>query len=293
MGFDKPTLCVVIVLYLFLSSFACAKTYDVVAWNPGLDYDIKTHDVNFTTDVNLSDMGITVLEGEWHVEDGNLTSKAPLNWFILTDEIAISKGYPITKEYVVYNMQKLTRFTLFYGSRFTLLGGEFRHVYWEFDIENGVLNCVTEESSFPPDVTVHYSLQHDLAGVTDFIIKTYIEKPWALARTLVMTEIYKDGVMIASVEWKEWMASEILSCTGGVYTEQEDLKVHAIEGMKRVDVDDDSIYSSLSLLLKLMLFKPPQYADGNYVVPLWLNLVLFKVPLFMLGVMILCIVRGV
>lgn len=296
MGFDKPTLVVIIVLYLFLSSFACAKTFDTVAWNPGLDFDIKTHDVNFTIDINLSDMGISVLEGEWHVEDGNLTSKAPVNWFILTDEIEISKGYPITKEYVVYGMEKLTRFTLFYGSRFTLLGGSFRHSYWEFDIQNNVLNCITDVTSIPTKTTVHYSAAHDLAGVTDFVIKTYIEKPWGLARTHVLTEIHKDGVKIATAEWKEWMASEVLSCTGGVYTEQEDLKVHTIEGMKRVDVDESSAFSSLSLLFKMMLFKPPGYIDENgvfvYIMPLWLNLVMFKVPVFMLGIVILLIIRG-
>lgn len=290
---DKAHIVVIIVLYLFLSSFACAKTFGTTAWDPGLDYGIKTRDVNFTTDINLSDMGIDVLEGEWHVENGNLTSKVPgVNWFILTDEIAISKGYPLTKEYVVYGMEKLTRFTLFYGTRLTLLGGEFRHTYWEFDVENDVLNCITDESSFPSSTTVHYSGAHGLGGVTDFTIKTYIEKPWALARTQVYTEIYKNGVMIASTEWKEWMASEILSCTGGVYTEQENLKVNSIEGMKRVDVDNDDAYSSLGLLLKLMLFKPPQYEDNSYVMPLWLNLIMFKVPVFMLGIVIVLIIRG-
>ena len=292
---DKIHIVLVIVLYLFLSSFACAKTFDTVAWNPGLDYDIKTHDVDFTTDVNLSDMDIEVLEGEWHVENGNLTSKVPgVNWFILTDEIAISKGYPITKEYTVYNMQKLTRFTLFYGSRYTLLalfGRHRQHTYWEFDVESNVLNCVNERFSWPSKTNVYYSAAHDLSG-SDVVIKTYIEKPWGIARTNVMTELYMDGAKIASAEWNEWMASEVLSCTGGVYTEQADLKVHTIEGMKRVDVDETSSFSSLGLLLKLMLFKPPAYPDGTPIMPLWLNLVFFKVPVFMLGFVILLIIRG-
>ena len=292
MGFDKPTLVVIIVLYLFLSSFACAKTFDTVAWNPGLDFDIKTHDVNFTTDVNLSEMGIEVLEGEWHVENGNLTSKAPVNWFILTDDVVISKGYPLTKEYTVYNMQGLTRFTLFYGSRFSLLSSSYQHSYWEFDIENNVLNCITEKTSWPSNLTVHYSAAHDLGGVTDFVVKTYIEKPWGILRTSVLSEVYVDGVKIATAEWKEWMASEVLSCTGGVYTEQEDLKVYTIEGMKRVDVDEGSAFSSLSLLFKMMLFSPPTDSAGAFIMPLWLNLVMFKVPVFMLGIIVLLIIRG-
>ena len=288
---DKAHIVVVIVLYLFLSSFACAKTFGGATWNPGLDFDIKTHDVNFTSDTNLTDMNIEVLEGEWRVENGNLTSKAPINWFILNDEISVSKGYPITKEYIVYDMQTLTRFTLFYGNRWTLfVFGGFDHTYWEFDVANGVINCKTENGVFG-DV-VRYSAAHNLAGATDFTIKTYIEKPWALARTQVMTEIYKDGVKIASVEWNEFMASEVLSCTGGVYTEQENLKINLIKGMKRVGVDSQSAFSSLSLLFKIMLYKPPTYADGTPIMELWLNLVLFKVPVFMLGLVILLIIRG-
>ena len=289
---DKGHIVIIIVLYLFLSSFACAKTFGGETWNPGLDFDIKTHDVNFTSDVNLTEMNIEVLEGEWRIENGNLTSKVPgVNWFVLTDDIAISKGYPIIKEYVVYNMQKLTRFTLFYGNRWTLfIFGGFDHSYWEFDIENNVINCKTENGVFGD--TVRYSAGHDLGGVTDFTIKTYIEKPWSFARTDVMTEIYQDGVKIATAEWTEWMASEVLSSTGGSYTEQEDLKVHTIEGMKRVGIDSDSAFSSLGLLFKIMLFEPPTYADGTPIMELWLNLILFKVPVFMLGLVILLIVRG-
>lgn len=288
---DKSTLVVIIVLYLFLTSFACAKTFETEAWNPGLDYDIQTHDVDFSVDVNLTEIGITVLEGEWHVENGNLTSKGPINWFILSDEVSISKGYPLTKEYEVYGLEKLTRFTLFYGSRLTLLGGEYQHTYWEFDIENSVLNCVNDRTSIPKKFSVYYSRGYDFSGAVDCMIKTYIEKPWGLARTHVLSEVYIDGVKIATAEWKEWMSSELLSCTGGVYTEQADLKVHAIEGMKRVDVDEGG-FSSLSLMFRLMLYKPPEYADGTYVVPLWLNLVLFKVPLFMLGFVVLLVIRG-
>ena len=123
-------------------------------------------------------------------------------------------------------------------------------------------------------------------------MKTYIEKPWALARTDVMTELYRDGTKIATATWTEWMASEVLSCTGGVYTEQEGLKIYSIEGMKRVGVDSESAFSSLALLFKIMLFKPPTYADGTPIMELWLNLVLFKVPVFMLGLVILLIIRG-
>jgi len=295
MGLDKPMLVIMIVLYLFLASLACAHTFGTSAWNPGLDYDIQTHDVNFTTDVNLTDMGITVLEGEWHVVDGNLTSMVPgTNWFIVTDEIALSKGYPITKEYEIYGMSNLTRFTIFYGSRVTVLGPEMRHSYWEFDVSNNTLNCVSEKISLLlPGRTVHYSASYNFGSATDCTVKTYINKPRGLARTHVLTEVYIDNVKIASAEWYEWMASEILSCTGGVYTVQEGLKVHSIEGMKRVDVASDSAYSSISILLKLLLFTPPQDASGNYVVPLWLNIVLFKLPLFAIGVLILCIVRGV
>lgn len=289
---DKAHIVVMLVLYLFLSSFACAKTFGGETWNPGLDFDIQTHDVDFTTDVNLTDMGIEVLEGEWYISDGNLTSKVPgVNWFILTDEIAISKGYPIEKEYVVYNMQKLTRFTLFYGNRWTLfIFGGFDHSYWEFDVENDVISCKSE-NGFWGD-SVHYSAAYDLGGVTDFTVKTYIEKPWGFSKTQVMTEIYQDGIKIATAEWEEWMASEVLSSTGGIYTEQENLKVSSIEGMKRVGTDSESAFSSLVLLFKMMLFKPPTYADGNPIMPLWLNLVLFKVPVFMLGIVILLIIRG-
>lgn len=292
---DKPHIVVILILYLFLSSFACAKTFDTAAWSPGLDHDIKTHDVDFTSDVNLTEMEIEVLEGEWRVENGNLTSKAPINWFILTDEIAISKGYPITKEYQVYNMYKLTRFTLFYGERFTLLaflGRHFQHTFWEFDVENNVLNCINERTSWPSKTTVYYSAAHDLSG-SDVVIKTYIDKPWGIVRTNVMTELYVNGAKIATAEWNEWMASEVLSCTGGVYTEQVDLKIQTIEGMKKVDQDgDDGALGTLGLLLKLMLFKPPAYEDETPVMPLWLNLVFFKVPLFMLGLVILLIIRG-
>lgn len=288
---DKAHIVVVIVLYLFLSSFACAKTFGGETWNPGLDFDIKTHDVNFTSDTNLTEMNINVLEGEWRVENGNLTSKAPVNWFVLNDEISVSKGYPITKEYTVFDMQKLTRFTLFYGDRWTLfIFGGFDHTYWEFDVENDVINCKTENGVYGDEV--RYSAAHDLMGATDFTIKTYIEKPWALAQTQVMTEIYKDGTKIATAEWTEWMASEVLSCTGGVYTEQENLKINLIEGMKRVGVDSESAFSSLALLFKIMLYKPPTYADGTPIMELWLNLVLFKVPVFMLGIVIVLIVRG-
>lgn len=289
---DKAHIIVVIVLYLFLSSFACAKTFGGATWSPGLDFDIKTHDVNFTSDANLTDMNIEVLEGEWHVESGNLTSKAPVNWFVLNDEISISKGYPITKEYSVYDMVDLTRFTLFYGNRIEMfiITSDFFHTYWEFDVENNVINCKTDKRYY--DDVVHYSAAHDLGGATDFTIKTYIEKPWALARTQVMTEIYKDDVKIATAEWTEFMASEVLSRTGGVYTEQENLKINSITGMKRVGVDAESAFSSLALLFKIMLYKPPTYADGTPIMALWLNLVLFKVPVFMLGMVILLILRG-
>lgn len=288
---DKAHIVVVIVLYLFLSSFACAKTFGGETWNPGLDFDVQTHDVNFTSDINISAMGIEVLEGEWRVENGNLTSKAPVNWFVVTDEIAISKGYPLEKEYVIYGMEKLTRFTLFYGDRWTLfVFGGFDHSYWEFDVENDVISCKTENGVFGD--SVHYSAAYDFVGVTDFTVKTYIEKPWGLAKTDVMTEVYRDGIKIATATWTEWMASEVLSCTGGVYTEQEDLKVYSIEGLKRVGTDSESAFSSLALLLKMMLYKPPTYADGTPIMELWLNLVLFKVPVFMLGFVILLIVRG-
>ena len=290
---DKAHIVVVIVLYLFLSSFACAKTFGGDTWSPGLDFDIQTHDVNFTTDSNLSEMGIEILEGEWHVENGNLTSKVPgVNWFVVTDELAISKGYPLEKEYVIYGMEKLTRFTLFYGDRieFLIITSDFFHTYWEFDVENNVIHCKTDKRYY--DDVVHYSGAYDLSDVTDFTVKTYIEKPWSLARTRVMSEIYKDDVKIATAEWSEWMASEVLSRTGGVYTEQSGLKVHTIEGMKRVGVDSESAFSSLALLFKIMLYKPPTYADGTPIMALWLNLVLFKVPVFMLGLVILLIIRG-
>lgn len=292
---DKPYIVVILVLYLFLSSFACAKTFDTAAWNPGLDYDIQTHDVDFSSDTNLSEMSIEVIEGEWRVESGNLTSLTPVSWFVLTDEIEISKGYPITKEYTVYGMNDLTRFTVFYGDRLTLLFffGGFQHSYWEFDIENNVLSCVTERTVAFGNVekTVHYNAVHDLSG-SDVVVKSYIDKPWGLAKTDVLSEIYVGGVKIASAEWEEWMASEIMSATGGIYTEVVGLKVHSVVGMKKVDQDDSGALGSLGLVMKLMLFKPPAYEDKTPIMPLWLNLVFFKVPLFMLGFVILLIIRG-
>jgi len=284
-----------IVAYLFMASFLFAITFGSAAWNPGIDFDIETHDVNFSENFNLTALGIEVLEGEWSIQDGNLTSNAPINWFILTDELELSKGYPLTKEYEVYNMQKLTRFTVFYGVRAYLINWlDFRHSYWEFDIENNVLNCVSyKKSLLGSEEEVYYSGAYDFSGVENCIVKTYIDKPWGLARTHVLTEIYIDGSKIARAEWDEWMAAETLSATGGIYTEQPNLKVKQIVGLKRVGDEDPNTLGTMSILLRVMLFKPPAGEDGAPIMPLWLNFLGFKIPLLALGVVILCIARGV
>jgi len=284
-----------IVAYLFIASFLFAITFGSTAWNPGINFDIETHNVNFSENFNLTALDIQVLKGEWNIKDGNLTSNAPINWFILTDELELSKGYPLTKEYKVYNMQKLTRFTIFYGFRLYLVKWrDFRHSYWEFDIENNVLNCISyKKSILGSEEKVYYSGAYDFSDVENCIVKTYIDKPWGLAKTHVLTEIYIDGSKIAIAEWDEWMAAETLSATGGVYTEQTDLKIGQIKGLKRVNDEDPGALGTMSILLRVMLFKPPVGEDDVPIMPLWLNFLGFKLPLLALGVVILCIIRGV
>lgn len=295
MGDDSKYVWVgIIILYLFMASYISAETFSTVAWNPGIDFDIITHDVNFSEEFNLTATDIEILKGEWVIENGNLTSKAPINWFIIKDEIAISKGYPITKEYKVYGMTDKTRFTIFYGARAYLVNWlDVRHTFWEFDISNGTLNCKgTKNSLLGEKEDIYYSSIYDFSDVSDCTLKTFIDKPWGIAKTHVISYVYIDGVKVATAEWEEWMALESLSATGGVYTEQAGLKINQIEGFKRVEESDPGALGTMSILLRVMLFKPPSDAEGIPIMPLWLNFIGFKIPLVMLGVIIYGLARS-
>lgn len=284
-----------LVLYLFIFSTVCAMTFGGPSWNPDGATAPVRYEANFTeSSTNLSELNIRVIDGEWLVVDGNLTLLSPRGQFIVPAEYEMT--FPITAEYDVYDMNLVTRFTVFYHE------GWFwtEEAFWECDMSNDGLNLVRiEYRTWPFDDVVKYchsqSYDFDDAGghyaivtMTDDVGLTGGPAHGFTGSPLSIIEI--DGVEVASGEIPLSESVFSSAAVSGVESWSEGLKINYLSEVESVESEEVEVGFSdaLVMVMEMLFFIPPAVF-----MPFWLNFIAVKVPLMVAVHHGYCLVRGV
>jgi len=283
---SKPQLIMLILAYLFVVSSLFAFTYETTAWTPDSDAEVLVYDVNFSDEVNLSELNIDVISGRWEIENGNLTAKSANNMFIIPGEYDFwDRDHGSVVTYKLYDINSMTRLMCYYDEGLVW----DRESYVELDIFEGVVNIVyTADSGVDIlDVyDVHWSGAYEFDLTDSYEIEIGIVQ-MGLNDPLVNVTINDELVCAVLVPAARGFSVE--RHQSGVYAQNSGLKVNFVSEFEVVkEEDSEGLLSSLGLILTILLFIPPEV-----IMPFWLNFLAFKIPLAGVGVIGYEMVRGI
>ena len=282
---SKPQLIMALLAYLFIVSALFSFTYETKAWSPDADVEVATYEVNFSSDVNLTDLNIEVISGRWEIENGNLTAKSANNMFVIPGEYDFwdpDEGSVVS--YKLYGLNSMTRLICYYDEGLVW----DRVSYVELDIFEDVINVVYTADSGVDTLDVYavywsgpYVFDSSSYEISIEIIQAGLNDPHV---NVTVNDELVCGVLVPAACG---FSSQRLH--SGVYAQNSGLKVNYVSEFEMIkEEESEGLLGTLGLIMTILLFIPP-----DIIMPFWLNFLAFKVPLVGVGIIGYEMVRGI
>jgi len=284
----KILLVIALFVYLILVSLVCAYTYpesDVTIFGESVFYEPESiENVSMSTALNLSDLQLIITKGRWVLDTGCLKSddKKENEFFIELYYGGGDTSYNCTgvdENFILY----------FYRSVDSFVGREDRYGYY-FDLKNDVLAFVSAGRYFYifETRTVLESVPFTLGDTHPNITISLSLIPGGTPEEGgVYSSVAVDGNVLLSENYPE-KYNDAGFCAG-VFVEKKGFRVsidREVTGSDRVE--SELGFNIIPIMVKLIFYHAPELA-----LPLWLNLIMFKMPVLAAVLVVITIIRGV